>query len=365
MKVLLIGGTGTLSSDSTRLCIEKGFDVFLFNRGNRNIFKGDNLHYLIGDINNVSSAQSALADMKFDVVVDYITFNVETLKSRIQLFGDRCKQYVFISTATVFKNVDSIISEDSPKGNDAWEYSKNKLLCEKYLIDNADSLGFKYTIVRPYITYDDRRIPFPVVTKKYYWSLINRVYSGKPILMCDDGQATLTLTHTLDFAVGIVGLFGNEQAVNEDFNIVGDTTGTWNDIVSIIEKYTKKKAIIINVERNKLADAFLSQRIELLYDKSNSHVFDNSKIKQAVPEFNTSWNLEAGLFHSLDYLHKDQSLQKIDKYWDNTVDVLCAKFDVQRRYTVSLKQKMVYYLQENQYLRVLGRAARKAGIWRF
>ena len=97
MQVLLIGGTGTLSSDTTRLCIQKGYEVYLFNRGHRNIFSGDNVHYLIGDINNFEQAKNIIRDYQFDVVVDYLTFSVDILKSRINLFNEHCKQYIFIS----------------------------------------------------------------------------------------------------------------------------------------------------------------------------------------------------------------------------------------------------------------------------
>lgn len=350
MKVLLIGGTGILSSDTTRLCIDRGYEVFLFNRGSRNNFTGDNLHYLIGDINKTDTAKEILRDHYFDVVIDYITYGVSTLKSRIELFKNRCRQYIFISSTAVFKNTDCVITEDSEKGNDNWNYAVNKLLCEKYLINHAVSLGFYYTIVRPCITYSDTRVPFPVVTKKYYWTLLDRIYNDKPILVCDDGEAKLTLTHTMDFAVGITGLFLNENAYNQDFNIVGDTVGTWNDIVSVLEEYTNKKAHVIYVDSKTLGNAFLTQRTELICDKSHSHIFDNGKIKKAVPEFRTLWNLHDGLFHTLDYMHSHADIQKIDADWNNTVDVLSAKFCADGEYTASVRQRMIYFMQENRYL---------------
>lgn len=363
MRIMLVGGSGTLSSDTTRLLLKEGHEVYLFNRGNRNIFSGNNLHYIKGDINDTDNSRALLKDYQFDVIIDYLTFDVQTLRERIDLFRKKCTQYVFISSATIFKNTEKIIDEKSEKGNDEWRYSKNKLLCEKYLINNVDELGFHYTTVRPYITYDDRRIPFPVVTKKSYWTLIDRIYNEKPVLICDDGEAKLTLTHTMDFAVGITGLLLNKDAFEQDFNIVGDTVGTWNDIISVIEEYTKKKAKVVYVDSIMLGNAFLSQKMELLCDKSHSHVFNNQKIKRIVPEFHTSWNLHDGLYHTLDYLHSHDEMHKIDRYWNNTIDVLAAKFSDSGEYKASLKKRAIYLLQENKYIRTIGRTARKLGIW--
>lgn len=365
MKVLLIGGSGTLSSDTTRLCIKKDYEVYLFNRGNRNIFKSGNIHYLIGDINDLKKAKEIIGGLQFDVVIDYLTFTVDTLKSRINLFNGHCKQYIFISSATVFKNTNKILNENSPKGNTGWSYAQNKYLCERYLNEHKEEFDFSFTIVRPYITYDDRRIPFPVITKKSYWTLIDRIKKDKCIIICDDGNAKLTLTHTLDFAIGIVGLFLNDQAYNNDFNIVGDTVGTWNDILHIVERYIGKKAKVIYVPSEILGKDFTTQKAELMCDKRHSHIFDNTKIKKAVPEFKTSWNLHDGLYHTLNYLNDTPELQKIDKYWNNTIDVLSSKYSKDLGENVSVKQKLIYLLQEHKYLRQIGRVARKFKIWRF
>lgn len=365
MNVLLIGGTGTLSSDTTRLCIKKGYEVYLFNRGHRNIFSGENVHYLIGDINNFKQAKDIIRDFQFDVVIDYLTFSVDILKSRINLFNGHCKQYIFISSATVFKNINEILNESSPKGDTGWNYAQNKYLCERYLNEHKGEFDFSFTIVRPYITYDDRRIPFPVITKKSYWSIIDRIKKDKAILICDDGNAKLTLTHTLDFAVGIVGLFLNEQAYNNDFNIVGDTVGTWNDILHIVEEYVGRKAKVIYVPSETLGKDFTTQKVELLCDKRHSHIFDNTKIKKAVPDFKTSLNLHDGLYHTLNYLNGIPELQKTDKYWNNTIDVLSSKYSKELGEVVSVKQRIIYLLQEHKYMRQIGRIARKLKIWRF
>lgn len=343
MKVLLIGGTGTLSSDTTQLCIDRGYDVFLLNRGNRNVFEAENLHYLIGNINDVENTKKVLSEYSFDVVIDYLTYDVETLKKRIAVLGSLVKQYIFISSATVFSGSKGIIDENSPLDNDGWIYSKKKHLCEEYL--HNMELPFQYTIVRPYVTYGNRRIPFPIISKNSFWNLIYRIENRLPILMCGDGNQMVTLTHTRDFAVGICGLFLNEQAYGESFNIVGNNVYTWNDVIRIIEDTINEKAIVINVPTEQLADEIYTLREELLFDKANSHIFNNEKILRVVPEFKSDITLDVGLRETIHNLCTTSSLHQVDEYWNAMENVLCKRHGY-RNVRVTFRQRYLYLTRE-------------------
>ncbi len=347
MKVLLIGGTGTLSSDTTSLCIERGFEVYLLNRGRNKIFSEDVVHYLIGDVNDLESAKAAIGDQTFDVVIDYITYNVMTLKKRIELFGRNTKQYIFISSATVFKPSKFEVNEKTDIGNDDWEYSRNKLLCERYLYENRNDFLFAYTIVRPYVTYDKKRIPFPIISKKSCWNLLDRVQNGKPILMCGDGNQKVTLTSTKDFAVGIVGLLGNEAAYYQDFNIVGDYRYTWNDVIRELEQYTGKLANVVFIPTEAVSKKIPSLSSEILCDKGFSHLFDNKKIKTVVPEFISTVSLHEGLLMTFDYLSNTPEIQVVDLQWNAMENVLCKSLG-NKSIKVSFQDRWLYFTHENR-----------------
>lgn len=347
MKVLLIGGTGTLSTDTTELCISKGYDVYLFNRGNRNIYHNMNIHYITGDINDIKNAVRLLENHFFDVVVDYLTYDVHTLKKRIKVFEGRINQYIFISSATVYPAMEERVSEMCRKGNDGWSYAKHKLECEKYLKENEFS--FVYTIVRPYITYGDKRIPFPIISKKYSWNLIYRIQKRMPILMCGDGNQCVTLTNTKDFAVGIVGLFANKMAYNNDFNIVGDTVVTWNDVIRKLENYLGEKVIVVHVDTNILMKKIYSIGEELCFDKAKSHVYDNTKIKKAVPEFTTDYDLDRGLDITLGNLLSKEELQIVDYEWNAMEDVLCSRYG-EKKLDLTVATWLKYLKKESKFV---------------
>ena len=161
MKVLLIGGTGVLSTDVALYAIEKQMEVFLLNRGNRpdRIPKGANL--IIADIRNVIDVESKVKDLYFDVVVDFLSYVPEHLKKVISVFENKCKQLIFISSATVYhkKTNDEIITEQTQLSNSFFKYAENKIKCEKFLIEQCEAAQLNYTIVRPYVTYGKTRIP--------------------------------------------------------------------------------------------------------------------------------------------------------------------------------------------------------------
>lgn len=325
MKILFVGGTGRLSLDTVLLSVSQGHEVYLFNRGSNNTMAFDNLHYILGNINDVAGAKAKLEGYEFDAVIDYLTYTVNTLKDRIEVFNGKTKQYIFVSSATVFKPRGEAISEKSDIGNDEWTYCKHKLICENYLRNNASMFSFAYTIVRPYVTYDKKRIPFPVISKKSCWNLMYRVEHDLPIIMCGDGEQRVTLTSTKDFAVGMLGLVGNEKAFAEDFNIVGDFQYSWNDVIREVETYLGKKAVVVYVPLNRIGKLIPSFSQEVLYDKGLSHCFDNDKLKSVVPKFQTTVTLHDGLKETLDFLAANADQHKLDSEWNAMENVVARK----------------------------------------
>lgn len=356
MKILMIGGTGTISYDATQYFLKCGHEVYLLNRGNRNTINHENLYYIIGNINDDSSTQ-ALEGKSFDVIMDFIIFNRDQLERRMQLYEGKCKQLFFISSATAYRIQNGVYTENTPLGNDKWAYSRSKRECEEFLINTISKYSYKYTIIRPYITYDNRRLPFPVVTKKSYYSLLHRIMSSKPVIICGDGNNKLTLTHTRDFAVALEGLLLNPKAMNEAFHITGDCVTTWNEILSVICKELGKQCEIVNIPIEELAEYYPSEKDELLYDKSCDHVFDNRKIKSAVPQFKTTYSVDAGITDTVRNLLSNAQLQKVDTIWDCTIDVVIDLYESKNKnvkHRAGLKSRVVYWVfqkSNNRYIK--------------
>ncbi|MDD4970969.1 MAG: NAD-dependent epimerase/dehydratase family protein [Paludibacter sp.] len=284
MKVLFIGGTGNISSACTELAISRGIDLYHLNRGkSAGIRNVQGMKTIISDIRNYEETKKSLEGHTFDAVVDFIAYMPEHIENDIRLFSGITKQFVFISSASVYQTPPEKlpVSEETPLENPYWEYSRNKIACERVLKEAYQENGFPYTIIRPSHTYDKTMIP---VIGGY--TVLHRMLQGLPVIVPGDGTSIWTLTNSKDFAVGLVGLLGKTESIHEAFNITSDEWLTWNGIYSILAKELNVIPCIVHIPSNIIARYNRTIGDGLLGDKSHSMIFDNSKIRKLVPDFN-------------------------------------------------------------------------------
>ncbi|HRX15017.1 MAG TPA: SDR family oxidoreductase [Spirochaetota bacterium] len=329
-KILIIGGTGTISSAVVKKAVEDGEEVFLLNRGNRiSIFNDKRINHFNCDINDTDTVNSLLGDTIFDVVADFISFVPEHLERNFFLFKKRTKQYIFISSASAYQKPlgHYLITEGTPLSNPYWEYSRNKILCEEYLINKYRAEGFPVTIVRPSHTYDERSIPLGVHGKNGSWQVANRMFEGKPVIIHGDGTSLWTMTHNSDFAMGFNGLFGNIHAIGEAVHITSDETVTWNQVYESIAA-----ALGVELKAVHVASEFLALSGDydltgsLIGDKANSVVFDNSKIKRLVPGFCAKTRFDTGIKQTIENVLSNKELRIEDPEFDRWCDHLISLY---------------------------------------
>ena len=354
-KILIIGGTGTLSIDVVKLSLSKGHQVYILNRGNNVKSIPKSVKLLKADIKNSNQVNEVIKNHHFDVVVDFLSYKINDLKNSLSLFEKKCNQFIFISSACVYRRSeeDGIIKENSPLINSNWSYSKYKVDCEEYLIGKCSESKLKYTIVRPYITYGDTRIPYGIMPSYgWHWTFISRILNNKPVFLWDDGSTICTLTHTSDFAVGLVGLFKNSKAYNQAFHIVGDETISWESLLNLIGKLINKKPIIVKIPSKYVSFKLPHLKGILLGDRSLNAVFDNSKIKKIVPEFTTKTSLNQGILQTINAYKENNYMKGIDYKWDGQMDKLIESYTEKIYHNlklipylkINLKDKLNYYL---------------------
>ncbi len=330
MKILFIGGTGIISSAITRLVSSsENFELYLLNRGNRNDTIPANVKTITADINNEDEATKALEGYKFDVVCDFIAFHKSQLERDFRLFKDKTKQFIFISSASAYHKPlgHHVVNESTALANPYWEYSRNKIECEEYLMKIYREEKFPITIVRPSHTYDERSVPLGVHGNNGSYQVIKRMLEGKPVIIHGDGTSLWTLTHNSDFAKGFVGLLGNVKAIGEAFQITSDETLTWNQIYKIIADKLGVEFKPYYVSSTFLADiSDYDFTGSLIGDKATSVVFDNSKLKKIVPEFLPSVRFDIGAEKTIEYVLSHKECQnedtEFDAWCDKVIDIL-------------------------------------------
>ncbi|MBZ5585289.1 MAG: SDR family oxidoreductase [Acidobacteriia bacterium] len=326
MKVLFIGGTGIISTACTRLAAERGIDLTLLTRGRRAAELPSGVKTLGADIED---AAQLLGDRTFDVVVDWIAYTPAHIERDLALFRGRVRQYIFISSASAYQKPPSqyLITESTPLANPYWDYSRNKIACEERLNLAYRQEGFPATIVRPSFTYGDTIIPLAVNSWPQPYTVVDRMRRGKKVVVHGDGTSLWSLTHNSDFAKGLVGLLGREQAIGHAFHITSDEVMTWDQFYRITAEAAGAEARIVHIPSEFIAACIPEYTGGLLGDKAHSVVFDNTKIKRFVPGFCATVPYGQGIRRSLAWFDADESRRQVDQEADAAFDRLIECYE--------------------------------------
>lgn len=331
MKVLFIGGTGNISTSVSRLVIEKGIDLYLLNRGMRNV-DIPGATSIVGDISKPAEVKAILGDQFWDVVVNWIAFTPGDVNRDIDLFHGRTGQYIFISSASAYQKppLHPVVTESTPLANPYWEYSRNKIACEERLNQAYRNQQIPITIVRPSLTYDTV-IPVAIGSWNDY-TIIDRMKRGKEIIVHGDGTSLWTITHAEDFAKGFAGLLGHQQAIGHAFHITSDEILTWNQIYQAVAEAAGVKANIVHIASDficKIAEQEGQSGMwgSLLGDKAVSVIFDNTKIKTFVPEFKATIPFKTGIKRTVNWFEADPARMIIKQETNKLMDTIIHAYE--------------------------------------
>ncbi len=325
MKLLFLGGTGIISTACTKLAVQRGHEVFLLNRGLSEGVPGARV--LVGDIYDPVSAVAALQGHSWDAVVDFLCFNPQQLEQRLDLFRGRTGQYLFISSASAYQKpcASPFVTESTPLANPFWDYSRNKIACEDRLTRALREESFPMTIVRPSFTYGHTVFPLAINSWQCSYTVVDRMRRGLPVLVPGDGLGLWTLTHNSDFAVGLVGLLGHQGALGNAFHITSDEVLTWDQIYrATAEAAGVSHPILEHVSSDFICSLYPGYTGGLLGDKSNSLIFDNSKIRRFVPEFCATVRYRDGIRASAAWYDADPARRRIDAQANAEWDAIIA-----------------------------------------
>ena len=347
MKILLIGGTGTISSAITRQLAASGHELWLLNRGTRKDEVPANVKQIIADIDDEASVLGGLPAEPFDAVCEFIGFVPAQVERDVRLFRGRTRQYVYISSASAYNTPlrDAVITEGTTLANPHWQYSRNKIACEELLMREYRENGFPVTIVRPSHTYCERAVPLSVHGLKGSWPVLKRMMDGKPVIVHGDGSSLWTLTWNEDFARGFIGLLGNPKAIGEAFQIMSDEQLTWDQIYqTVADALSALNGFPVEFKPCHVASDFLAAVCppaydlegNLLGDKAATVIFDCSKLKRAVPGFQATTRFDEGVRRCVAYLREHPELQVEDPEFDAWCDRVIDAQEQARQY---LRQK--------------------------
>jgi nucleoside-diphosphate-sugar epimerase len=324
MKALFIGGTGLISSAVSRLAVERGIELTLLNRGQKGEFFPAGARQVVADARDPKAVRAALGRQSFDVVADWIAYTPEQAAADVELFADIAGQYIFISSASVYQKPPTqwLISESTPLSNPYWQYSRDKIACEELLLREYRERGFPVTIVRPSLTYGVSQIPAAVASWEHPWTLVDRMRRGKKIVVPGDGTSLWTMTHNSDLARAFVGLMGNAHALGHAFHITSDEVLSWNQVYAQIGAASGVVPDIVHLASDFIT-AFDPEAVgSLVGDKSQSAVFDTTKIKSFVPGWVATVPFAEGVRESVRWFESRPERRTIDARFNALCDAM-------------------------------------------
>lgn len=350
MKILIIGGTGVISSAVTKEALLRDIDVYMINRGNLSKYIPSTVKLIKANKNDLSAIEIALNGHYFDAVIDFLSFSAKEVSVSFSFYKAYTKQFIFISTCCVYNSkVSQINSEDSPKVMQEWDYSVNKWAAEETLVNMSSTTDTHYTIIRPAITYGNTRIPYGIAPKYgYHWTIIQRILSEKPLIRWNGGSNRTNMIRVEDFAIGLVGVIGNVKAYNQAFNLCGDETPCFNDVLDTLSKILNRRVKVVDIDSIFYAKHLPAKSGEILGGRSVNSINSNSKIKAIVPDFKQHIYLEEGIKMTYDSYLQNDLYKGIDWEFDGDTDrVIYEWCKLKKINSAQYNLRYIDYLEDN------------------
>lgn len=360
MNILIIGGTGVLSTAVTSIALQKGFNVTMINRGNRPIPNG--VVHIKADKDDFKLIEERLGSKFFDAVMDFLCYTDGQTQKSVDFYSKYTKQYFYISSCAVYntQKINGWSNEDSPKVLPIWQYSVEKWASEQKLVSLLKDSDVKYTIIRPAVTYGDTRIPYGISPNYgYHWTLCARILANKPIIRWNGGNNRCNMTRVEDFAEGVVGLIGNPKAYNEAFNVCGDETPSFNEVLDTLSELLKHKVTTVDVTSEFYAAEIPNRAGEILGGRSIDALNCNDKLKAVVTSFKQTISLKEGISMTLNAYKQQNYEYGIDYKFDADTDRIIKKWCKKNNHdykkynlgfidylgTAKFKDKLSYWLE--------------------
>lgn len=242
MKALIIGGTGNISTAITRILVERGDDVTLYNRGKTGAQISGNYKNITGDRTKYDAFEAQMAEAgTFDCVIDMICYKPEDAQSVVRAFRGRAGHVIFCSTVDVYTKPARrypITENEERRPSSSFPYAFNKALCENILMEAHQRGDFPLTMIRPAQTYNDTSCPIPLLGPGT--TLLSRIRNGKPVIVLGNGNSLWVACHRDDVAPAFVAAAGNSKTFGKGYNVAGEEWMTW-------ETYYQTVAQVMNV----------------------------------------------------------------------------------------------------------------------
>src|SRR6185369_79975 len=316
MHVLIIGGTGLISTSIVDQLLARGDDVTLFNRGQTEARLADpgRVRHLRGDRRDFAAfegqMQAEAARGRFDAVIDMVAFAPAEAESLLRAFAGRTKQIVVCSTVCVYGGpMTKLTASDDEPHRPVTDYGRNKSAIERTLLDANGRDGLATTVLRPSFTTGEGHTLAGAVM--FDDGTLDRMRKGLPVIVHDDGKTPWAIAHVSDVARGFVNALLNEKAFGQSYHLTSDEHTTWDGVFSALAEAAGAKPNLEHIPTDWLYGVIPRRSVGPKFIYQYGSIFDNSKARKdlafrtTVPLVETfrrqiAWMESAGKLKSVD-----------------------------------------------------------------
>ena len=322
MDVLMIGGTGLISTEITNLLANSDHSLTLYNRGTRDVEIPDGVSVITGDRTEYDTFETQMESIDVDVVIDMFCMRQSDAESAVRAFAGSIEQYIFCSTVDVyaFPLTELPVPTDAPRRPSGTGYAAEKAGCERIFEQAAAEGAFNLTVLRPWYTYGEGRGILSAVDGT---DVIARIKAGEPIIVQDGGESIWGACHRDDVAQAFANAVGNETAYGNAYNTCGEEWMTWN-------RYFEQVAVALDAPAPELIHIPTNVLLTVLPDRTRnlertfqySQCYDTTTAATDLAfEYSITW--KDGIKRVAAWLDENDDLQPTD---DPAYEDLCNQW---------------------------------------
>ena len=303
MKILILGGTGTISSEIVRQALAAGHSLTLVNRGNRPSAYQDQVTSVVADRSDKAAFAEAMKPLQADVVIDMICFNEENARQTVELFADRVQQIIVTSSIAAYNRPyhSFPIREEAEtlRTSPDFGYGFHKAEAERYLQSQMNHHQAAITIIRPSFTFGAGTANLGILRQNR--NLVRRIQEGKPVVMVGEGGIPWTFTFARDLASAYVLSAGNEKTYNDAFHVTNTELVMWEDLYKAIGSALGKEVEMCYISSVLLREFYPEVCAHLNFEKVHFNYYSIEKFRRAVPEYHPVVGLQEGIREVMDW----------------------------------------------------------------
>ena len=317
MRILIIGGTGIISTGISRLLIERGDEVVLYNRGQRLSQVKGNYTIITGDRKDFVTFEKQMAEAgNFDCVIDMVCYLPEEAESAVRAFNGRSGQYIFCSTVDVYTKPAATypITEAAERlPSKKFMYAYNKARCEELLFAAHERGDLVVTSIRPGHTYGEggNNLLHALGRGTYH---VDRLKKEQPIIVHGNGRSFWPTCHRDDVAVAFVGAVGNEKALGRGYHVAGEEWMTWEGYHQGLAKAIGAKAPeFVYIPTDALVRMAPQEAMLTEVNFSYNNLFDNTAAREDLG-FRVTIPWVEGARRTIKWLEENGMLEKSEDF---------------------------------------------------